>query len=137
MRDDLAAVRRAFEYFNRIGADLDADTELDPGDAFVDEPEIVPFRAALENTAYSGPAAVDEFWEASRESWSKLHVEIDRLEPAGGGVLAVGTLTGTSRDTGAHVESRIAFAGHLRDGRVSRLATHLSEESARGELAAD
>jgi ketosteroid isomerase-like protein len=139
--DDVAAARRSFEFFNQIGANLEADPEadldLDQGDVFVDEPEIVPFRAALESTMYSGPNAVDDFWEASRESWSKLQLEIDRVEAAGVGVIAVGTLTGTSREGGAPVESKLAFAFRVRDGRVARLATHLSEESALRELGAE
>jgi ketosteroid isomerase-like protein len=135
--DDVAAVRRAFEFFNVIGADLDADNDLDPSDVFVDEPEIVPFRAALEDVTYSGPTAVEDFWEASGESWSELHFDAERIQAMGTGVFAAGTLTGTSREGGAPVESKLAFAFWVRDGRVSRLATHLSEESARRELGAD
>jgi hypothetical protein len=131
--DAVAAVRRAVEAFNEGGADLDVIREPPPG-VFADEPEIVPLRAALENTMYSGPTAVSDFWDASRESWSELHVEIDRMEPVGSGVLATGTLTGTSRATGARVESSIAFTFQVRNGLVSRLASHLSEESARREL---
>ena len=134
---DVAAVLRAFEFFNEIGADLDADSDLDPSGVFTDEPEIVPIRAALESTVYSGPTAVDDFWEASRESWSELHVETDRVEAVGAGVLAVGILTGTSREGGAPVESKLAFAFQVREDRVARLATHFSEESALRELGAE
>ena len=126
-------VRRALDSFNEIGADIDAGGDPPPG-VFAEDPEIVPFRAALENTIYRGPSALDDFWDASRESWSKLHIELERMEPVGAGVLAVGLLTGTSRETGAHVESKVAFACHVRDGRVARLASHLTEESARREL---
>jgi ketosteroid isomerase-like protein len=134
--EDLTVVRRAFDSFNEIGADIDAPFEA-PAAVFDDDPEIVPFRAALEDTMYSGSSAFDDFWDDSRESWSELHVELESIEPVGEGVLAVGRLIGTSRDAGAHVESRIAFACHLRDGLVWRLASHLSEESARRELGAD
>jgi ketosteroid isomerase-like protein len=131
--DSLTIARRAFDSFNEIGGDIDAGNDPPPG-VFADDPEIVPFRAALEDTTYSGPSALDDFWDASRESWSELHIELERIEPFGVGVLAVGLLTGTSRETGANVESKVAFACHLRDGRVTRLASHLSEESARREL---
>jgi ketosteroid isomerase-like protein len=131
--DSLTVARRALDSFNEIGADIDAVGDPPPG-VFADDTEIVPFRAALENTMYSGPSALDDFWDASRESWSELHVELERMELVGANVLAVGLLTGTSRETGARVESKIAFACHVRDGRVTRLASHLSEESARREL---
>ncbi len=36
-----------------------------PPGVFDDDPEIVPFRAALEDTMYSGPSAVDDFWDAA------------------------------------------------------------------------
>ena len=134
---DVAVVRRAFDAFNEVGADID-NLELEPPPGvFADELEIVPFRAALEDTVYGGPSALDDFWDASRESWSELHIEVDRIEVAGTGVFAVGTLTGTSREGGAPVESRLAFAFRIRDGLVARLATHLSEDSALHELGAE
>jgi SnoaL-like domain len=133
---DLALVHRAVVAFNEQGANLEGMPPARP-DLYASEPEIVPFRAALEGIVYSGPRAIEEFWAASRESWSELHIEPDRMEPVGDGVLAVGTLTGTSRETGAKVEARVAFACHVRDGRIARLASHMSEEDARRELEAD
>jgi hypothetical protein len=134
--DDLTLARRAIVAFNEQGANLDATPPARP-DLYASEPEIVPFRAALEGTVYRGPGAIEEFWAASRESWSELHIDTDRIEAVGDGVLAVGTLTGTSRETGAAVEARVAFACHVRDGRIARLASHLSEEDARRELEGD
>jgi ketosteroid isomerase-like protein len=133
---DVAAVCRAIDAFNEGGVQLDSISEP-PKRVFVDEPEIVPFRAALEDTVYSGPSAIEDFWDDSRESWSELHFALERIETSGSGVLAVGTLTATSRETGARVETKLAFAAHVRDGLVSRLASHLSEQSARRELGAE
>ena len=134
--DDLALVRRALDAFNADGANIDAAGDA-PAGIYVDEPEVVPLRAVLEGTTFSGPSAIRDFWAASRESWTELHLEMDRIEPAGAGVLSVGTLTATSRETGARVESRVAFAIHIRDGRITRNAVHLSEADARRDLGAD
>ena len=134
--NDLALARAALDAFNADGANLEAAGDPPPG-IYADEPEVVPLRAALEATTFSGPSAIRDFWDASRESWTELHLEIERMEPAGAGVLAVGKLTGTSRETGARVESRVAFAIHVRDGRIWRNAVHLSEADARRDLGAD
>jgi ketosteroid isomerase-like protein len=136
LEERVAVAQRALDAFNADAADLDAPRSF-PDDIYIDEPEIVPFRAALEGTMYSGPSAADDFREASKESWTRLRFDVDRMDPVGAGVLAVGTLTGTSRGTGVDVESRIAMAVHVRGERISRIATHFSEENARRELGGD
>jgi hypothetical protein len=134
--DALTLAQRAVDAFNEQGADPAAAKPTPPG-IYSSEPEIVPIRAALEGITYSGPTALADFWRANRESWARLHLDLERLEPVGAGILGVGTLTATSRDTGAEVRSRIAVAVHVRDGRIWRNAVHLTEEGARRDLGAD
>jgi hypothetical protein len=131
--DAITLARRAIDVFNVQGADVDAAEPTPPG-IYASEPEIVPIRAALEGITYTGATALDDFWNASRESWTRVHIDMESLEPVGGGVLGLGTLTATSRDTGAEVTSRVAFAVHVRDGLIWRNAAHLTEEAARRDL---
>jgi ketosteroid isomerase-like protein len=131
--ENLGIVRRALEAFNAAGADVST-AGIPPPGIYVDEPELVPLRGALEGTVFTGPTSWKQFWDASRESWTMLRLEIERMEAIGSGVLAVGKLSGTSLGTGAEVEARIAFAAHIRDGLIARNAVHLSEADARREL---
>ena len=134
--DAIALVRRAVDVFNEGGADLENAGDPPPG-IYTDAPELVPLRGALEGTVYTGESSWSQFWRESRESWSELRVDVESFEETGGGVLAVATLHGTSRETGAPVDARVAFAAHVRDGRIWRNAVHLHASDARAELEAD
>ena len=134
--ENLALVRRALEAFNAAAADVSAAGDPPPG-IYVDEPELVPLRGALEGTVFTGPTSWKQFWDASREAWTTLQLQLKRMEAVGSGVLSVARLSGTSRGTGAEVEANVAFATHIRDGLIWRNAVHLSEEDARRELTSD
>ena len=131
--DDIALVNRALDAFNAGGAALEAAGDPPPG-IYAEEAELVPLRGALEGTVYTGRHPWRDFWKDSRDSWSKLRLDIESFEEIGDGVLAIGTLYGTSRGTNAPVEARIAFAAHIRDGRIWRNAVHLDPAKARREL---
>ena len=133
---DIALVRRALDAFNEGGADL-ANADDPPAGIYTDAPELVPLRGALEGTVYTGESSWSQFWQECRESWGELRLDIDRFEAIGDGILGVGMLYGTSRETEAPVEARIAFAAHIRDGRIWRIAVHLGEAGARRELEGD
>jgi hypothetical protein len=134
--DAFAVVRRAIDEFNRYGANLDRE-ENPPDGIFTDDPVIVPLRSMLEGTRFSGPDAFDEFWRSNRESWKSLHVEIESLEEVGEGVLVVGLLTGTGRETGAPVEARLAWTVVVSGDLIERFVTHATEADARRALGAD
>ena len=134
--ENLAVVRRALDAFNDAGADVSTAGDPPPG-IYVDEPELVPLRGALEGTVFTGPTSWKQFWDASREAWTRLRLEEVRMEAVGPGVLSVAKLSGTSLGTGAEVEARIAFAAHIRGGLIWRNAVHVSEEDARRELGAE
>jgi hypothetical protein len=131
-----AVVRRTIDEFNRYGADLDREEELPEG-IFTDEPVIVPLRAMLEGTRFTGPDALEEFWRSNRESWKALHVEVESMEQVGEGVLALGLLTGTGRETGAPVAARLAWTIVVDGDLVERFETHATEADARRALGAD
>lgn len=50
-----------------------------------------------------------------------LHVEVDELVPADGGVLMVGHERGTSRTTGRTFDARCAHLWVVQDGKATRL----------------
>lgn len=84
---------------------------------------IVPLRAALEDTTYEGPTAIDQFWKATHQSWSEMRLEIDKIESRGDRVLARGVFRGTARVSGAPVKTAATFGFTFRDGLVEEIDT--------------
>jgi ketosteroid isomerase-like protein len=126
---DVAA--RAIESFNREFAagktGIDAETRA----TWVAEPVIVPFRAALEGTKYSGPTALEDFASDTRESWEWIRIEpmeIRELDAQRG--LVVAELVGRGRETGAETSAPIVNLFVVRDGRMAESRTFTSEREA-------
>jgi ketosteroid isomerase-like protein len=119
----LEVARRAVDAFNRW--DGDAMRELS-----VAEPEIVPLRAALENTSYSGPGAIDEFMSDSEQSWSTIRIDPDRMREVGACVLCTGTLHATARESGAPVETPITWVWRFAGDRIATFRTFPDEAAA-------
>jgi SnoaL-like domain len=136
MSDALALARRAVELFNRDFSEERLREEWsgvpdDTGALYVAEPVIVPIRAALEGIEYSGPAALEEFRTASRESWTWLRVDIETMRGLDGGrVLVTGTLTGAGRGSGAETTADITWLIEIEDGRIAAARTYPSEQAA-------
>jgi hypothetical protein len=133
-KQDVEVVRAAIEAFNRESRDLDTARPRVADRFFVDEPEIVPLRAVLEGTTFKGPTALDDFFNAAKEAWSELRIDVERIEEEGAGVLMVATLVGTGRESRAMVEAPQAWAFFVEEGRIARAATHRNEQDARREL---
>jgi ketosteroid isomerase-like protein len=131
---DVEVVGAAIEAFNRESRDLDTARPRVAARFFVDEPEIVPLRAVLEGTTFKGPTALDDFFDATKEAWSDLRIDVERIEEEGAGVLVVATLVGTGRESRAVVEAPQAWAFFLQEGRIARAVTHPNEQDARREL---
>src|SRR6266446_3207596 len=70
--ENVERVRAAAAAFNR--RDVEAFGALLTEDA-----EIVPIRAALEDTAYTGTNAVTRWFAAVEESWEDLSVEVEEM----------------------------------------------------------
>ena len=88
---------------------------------------IVPLRAALEDTTYEGPTAIDQFWEATHQSWSEMRFEIAEIESEGDRVLARGVFRGTARTSGVPVKTAATFGFTFRDGLVEEIDTRVVE----------
>ena len=122
-RENVEAFRRGIEAFNQGDVDGLAATMAPEG-------RIVPLRAALEDTAYSGPDAAREFWEASMQAWSALRVDIADFRDLGDRVLALGTIRSTARGTQAAVEAQAAWIATFQNGRATEIRTYASQSEA-------
>jgi ketosteroid isomerase-like protein len=129
-----AVAERAVESFNREFAAGRTGIDADTRDLWAPEPVIVPFRAALEGTEYSGPSALDDFAAATRESWAWIQIDPQEIrEFDAGRVLIVGELVGEGRETGAEISASIALLLTAREGRMAEIHTFTSERDALAE----
>ncbi len=121
----------AVEVFNREfcagKTGIDAETRR----LWASEPVIVPFRAALEATEYSGPTALDDFVANTRESWAWMRIEPEEVrELDSQRALVLGELRGRGRETGAETSAQIATLLVVHEGRVAEARTYSSEREA-------
>lgn len=121
--ENVEIVQRATEAFNR--RDVDGFAAL-----CTPEVEIVPMRAALEETIYRAPDAVQRFFTESDQAWEHLIVETDEIQDLGERVLAQGTLVARGRASGAEVEMKLGWVFEFDGGLIAAIHTHASREDA-------
>jgi ketosteroid isomerase-like protein len=92
--------------------------------------EIVPLRAAMEDTAYRGAGAFAAFRADNEEAWEELRFDAEALREAGERVVAVGHVSARARVTGADVKARVAILLEFRGDKFSKLRTYVDVEEA-------
>jgi ketosteroid isomerase-like protein len=91
---------------------------------------IVPLRAALEDIVYEGPNAAHEFWAASMQAWSALHIDVSEFRDLGDRVLVLGRLIATARETGVELDTQVAWIVTFEDDQVAEIRTFASQAEA-------
>jgi len=124
---DVEVVRSALDAFNR--RDRDAFLALTHEDA-----EIVPLRAAVEDTIYRGEGAAERFWDEGEQLWERLRVDIEELRQVGDRVLATGRLLATARGSGVPVQTPVGFVFAVRDGKLAFGRTYTEPDEARAAV---
>jgi ketosteroid isomerase-like protein len=98
------------------------------GDGFgaflADDAEIVPVRAALEGTLYSGRTAATQYCAAVEKSWEDLIWEVEEIKDGDSWVLALGRIQGRGRRSGAVIDAKGAWLARFRDGLVTNFRTY-------------
>lgn len=125
-------IRRAFELFDEAFGERATAAREEFRSLLVAEPEIVPLRAAVEGTSYSGPTALDDFLADSEESWIGLSLELEEIRGSEPHFFATGTLHGRGRKTGADVTAKLAWVIETSGGKISRLRTFTEKGEALG-----
>jgi ketosteroid isomerase-like protein len=129
-----AVAERAIESFNREFASGMTGIDDETRALWVEEPVIIPLRAALEATEYSGPTALDDFGADTRESWEWIRIDVEQvreLDPQH--VLVVGKLIGRGRETGAETSAPIVNLFVISTGRIAESRFFTSERDALAE----
>jgi ketosteroid isomerase-like protein len=92
--------------------------------------ELLPVRAALEDSAYRGPTAVAEMFMDFDESWDGLNFEIEEVRDADDHVLVTARLRGRGRVTGVAVDARLYPVMSFREGLLAGMRTYTDREDA-------
>ena len=122
-QENVETMREIVEAFNeRDGRRFDA--------FLTEDAEIVPVRAALEGTVYSGPNAATQYCTAVDQSWDDLRWEVEEIRDGGEWVLALGRIRGKGHDTGAAIDSRAGWMAHFRSGDIAKFQTYADRAEA-------
>jgi ketosteroid isomerase-like protein len=122
-QENMELARRMIEWFNAPDAEAAQAHSTD-------DVEIVPLRAALEDTVYRGPEAFAAFGTDTEESWEEIRFDAEALRDAGERVVAIGQLSARARVTGADVTMRLAMLLEFRGDRLSKAQTYADVEEA-------
>jgi ketosteroid isomerase-like protein len=115
--ENLELAQRMVEWFNAGNVDaMQAHS--------TDDVEIVPLRAAIEDTVYRGPGAAAAFAADNDESWEGLRFDVEAFRDAGERVVAIGQLSARARGTGAEVNARLAMLFEFRGDRLSKARSY-------------
>jgi ketosteroid isomerase-like protein len=128
--DPETLTRRFVDAYN--SRQLEAQIEL-----FDPDIELVPLRAALEDTVYRGHDGIRQFARDIDESWSEANIEILELEVRGEQAVSIGRLRLKGRSSGALTEVTAAASWSVRNERLLRMAYHATVHDARRELGWD
>jgi ketosteroid isomerase-like protein len=122
-QENVEAATKLVEAFNR--ADLESFTAF-----FAPEAEIVPLRAAMENTIFRGPTAAEDFYAATRESWESPRLEIEEIRGAGDVLLVLGAFHARGHASGAEISVNPAWVMRFQDGAITLIHSFADREEA-------
>ncbi len=115
-QENVELVKLAIDAFNR--RNVESLTGL-----FTEDAEIVPVRAAIEDTVYRGADAAAQYCAAIEDSWENLQWEVEEVRDDRDWVIALGWIRGRGRDSGVVIDARGGWVAHLRDGVITRFQT--------------
>jgi ketosteroid isomerase-like protein len=116
-------MRAVVEAFNRRDVEM-----LEP--LLAPDAEIVPIRAALEETVYQGPNAAAQWYAAVDGSWEGLSVEVDEIRARGDLVLGLGRIRGRGRESGVAIDVEAAAMARLRNRQITHLRIYTERAQA-------
>jgi ketosteroid isomerase-like protein len=114
---NVETLRAAIAAFNRRDTDC-LETFL------ADDVRIVPARAAVDGTAYTGAGAGGRWCAGVDAIWEGMTFQVDEVRDCGGSVVALGWMRGRARKSGALIEVTGGWVAHFRDGLVTSFHAH-------------
>ena len=125
-QENVDAWRRAVDAYNRRDTEraveiFDPDVEWRP-----------TFQRLLggDTAVYRGRHGVREFLQDLDETFVEIRIEISEIRDLGDRIVAIGHIRMRGRESGAEVESPIAYVAQYRNGKVIRLDDYLDHQQA-------
>jgi ketosteroid isomerase-like protein len=84
----------------------------------------------LIDSSYTGPAGLVEGWQDWLAAWSSYEAQFEEFVDAGDDVVVLVRLRGTTKHGGVVIEQPAAAVWTVEDGKIVRLAFHLSRRAA-------
>jgi ketosteroid isomerase-like protein len=125
--DKLEIAQRALAAASR--RDSDALTELLAPDC-----EIVPLRAAVEDTVFRGADAAARWFAAAEDAWEGMTSEPESWREGPDWVLAFGRLHARGRKSGAPLDVQAAAVLRFHDGLITSIRVYTSRADALADL---
>jgi ketosteroid isomerase-like protein len=124
--ENVEAFKRGIAAWNR--GDIDANLEvLDPE---VEVHAVMPAMLGGGSTIYRGHEGFRELFRDVHEAFVEHRIEISEIRDLGERIVAIGHLRGRGKESGAEVESPIAYVGEFKNGKGTRLDDFLNPEEA-------
>jgi|EndMetStandDraft_3_1072993.scaffolds.fasta_scaffold210004_2 ketosteroid isomerase-like protein len=95
-----------------------------------DDVEVVPMRAAIEDTTYKGRGAYAAFRADTDEAWERIQFDPESVREGNDRVVAIGRLATRGRGTGVDLDTRFALVLEFRGDKVSKLRAYTEIEEA-------
>jgi ketosteroid isomerase-like protein len=125
-RENVEAFKRGIAAWKR--RDIDATLEvLDPE---VEVHAVAPAMLGGESTIYRGHEGVRELFRDIHEAFAELRIEISEIWDPGARIVAIGHLRGRGKESGAEVESPIAYVEEFKNGKTTRIDDFIDPEKA-------
>jgi ketosteroid isomerase-like protein len=97
----------------------------------VEDVEVRPLRAMVEDTIYRGRAGLGEWMRDLDETWLELRIEVEEIrEPSPDFVLAFATIHGRGHGSEVPTQMAVALTARLRDGLVTHAGTYADRQAA-------
>ena len=120
----VAAVHRFFDGFNR----RDIDTVLS---AFERGAEMATVTSVeLEDRGYHGHQGIRDYLQSVSEIWETLHLYPDDVRDLGGSVLVLGRWRSSGRESGAEVETPVAWIFQVSGSKITSSRAYRSHAEA-------
>jgi ketosteroid isomerase-like protein len=131
-QENLEIVRRAYETFNRWGANPEAQPFRDPEAEVLLHPEIAfhTYANAPEAGIYRGREAVLDYNQRLFEQFESIHIELAELLPAGDCVVVISRQHAVPKGGQEAIVVHIVEVWAIRDGRLAERRTFSTRDEA-------
>ena len=125
-QENVEAFKRGLEAGNRG----DVETLLEELDPEVEWHSALHALLGGEQTVFRGHDGVREMLRDLNEAFGEIQIEISEIRDLGERIVAIGHLRLRGRESGAELESPIAYVAQYRNGKVIRLDDYLDHQEA-------